>query len=444
MATTLQQLVDELAARATAAMQATIEDVTGALAHLGRALTGLTDDGLTPAGSSRQQIAVDLAVACTIAGRLWPRTGGPLTDLAGVAADLVGRDRAILGRSHRWAVTIELAEVADHCARLGHGLLPQAAVGELAAVRQLAAAIERDAQTDPPTTSGFVILDRLVPMPGVPRRGSDVTALDASAALTAALGRTQRTGELTLRDFRAAVAAAEISSRCAAAVTAAATGEKPGRLPGAAVAWELTGRTSMVFEDGRRMRPTDPQGVVPWARTLADALLADVGSPADVGALRDRNDLARVTHGVQQVAHQIPVLAGEFAAAVDRWSRTGQLYASARDLPRMDNMPEDRVRDVIAGRRVQARGTDLNALAHVVGRAGALSTALADALNRAAPPGAPVQRHLAAFYARRARSPGSAEQLLGQAQAVERALAATPAPPAIGGHIQGRPTSPEH
>lgn len=444
MATTLQQLLDDVAVRATAPLQpAAIEDVTGALAHLGRALTGLTEDGLTPAGSSRQQIAADLAAACTIAGRLWPRTGGPLTDLTGVAADLVGRDRAIMGRSHRWAVTVELAEMADHCARLGHRLLPQAAVGELAAVRRLASAVERDAQTDPPTAHGAVILDRLVPMPGAPRRGSDVTALDASAALIAALGRAQRTGDLTLRDFRAAAAAAEISSRCAAAVTAAATGDEPGRLPVAAVAWELTGRISMVFEDGRRVRPTDPQGVVPWARTLADALLGDVGSPADVGALRDRHDLARVAHGVQQVAHQIPVLADELTAAVDQWSRTGQLYASARTLPPMDDMPEDRVRDVIAGRHVQARGPDLNALAHVVGRAGALSSALADALNRAAPPGAPVQRHLAALYARQARSPDSAERLLGQAQAVERALAAMPASPVLGGHSQRRSTSPE-
>ena len=102
MATTLQQLLDGLAGRATEPQPpATIEDVTGGLAHLGRALTGLAHDGLTPGNSMRQRAAGELAAACTTAGRLWPPTGGPLTDLAGTAADLVGRDRDSMGRSHR-------------------------------------------------------------------------------------------------------------------------------------------------------------------------------------------------------------------------------------------------------------------------------------------------------------------------------------------------------
>src|SRR3954452_10646427 len=108
-----------------------MEDITGALAHLGRALTGLAHDGLTPDNSMRQRAAAELAAACTTAGRLWPHTGGPLTDLAGTAADLVGRDRDIMGRSHRWAVAVEVAEVADYCARLGRRLLPKAAAPEL-------------------------------------------------------------------------------------------------------------------------------------------------------------------------------------------------------------------------------------------------------------------------------------------------------------------------
>ena len=128
MATTLQQLLDGLTERATEPQpSATIEDVTGAVAHLGRALTGLAHDGLTPGDSMRQRTVTELAAACAAAGGLWPHTGGPLTDLAGAAADLVGRDRAVMGRSHRWAVTVEVAEAADHCARLGRRVLPQAA-----------------------------------------------------------------------------------------------------------------------------------------------------------------------------------------------------------------------------------------------------------------------------------------------------------------------------
>ena len=154
----------------------------------------------------------------------------------------------------------------------------------------------------------------------------------------------------------------------------------------------------MTFDDGHRARPTDPHGVVPWARTLADTLRNDLGSNADLSALRDRDDLPRLTRTVQQVTNQLPVLADRLAAAVDRWSRTGRLYAAARDLPRMDNMPEDRVRDVIAGRRVQARGADLDRLGRALTSASALSSSLADAVNRAAPAGssepAPPRRSL--------------------------------------------------
>ena len=87
MVTTLRQLLADLTDRAGARpAAASIEDVSGALAHLGRALSGLAEDGLTPGDSHRQRNATALAAACTTAGRLWPHGGGPLTDLAGAAA----------------------------------------------------------------------------------------------------------------------------------------------------------------------------------------------------------------------------------------------------------------------------------------------------------------------------------------------------------------------
>jgi len=195
---------------------------------LRRTAAGLAHDGLTPTASDRQRTVTELAGACITAGRLWPRTGGPLTDLAGAAADLISRDRAIMGRSDPWAVTAELAAVADHCAHLGRRLLPLGAAPELATVRKLAAVVERDAQTDPPTAAGFVVLDRPVPLPGPPSAEAGMTALDASAGLVAALERARRADDLTLRDFRAAVAAAEITSRYAAITTGAAV-ETPDR-----------------------------------------------------------------------------------------------------------------------------------------------------------------------------------------------------------------------
>jgi hypothetical protein len=428
VATTLRHLLDDLIERTGASTPtATIEDVTGALTHLGRALTGLADDGLTPTASARQQTATELADACATVGRLWPRTGGRLTDLAGAAADLIGRDRVSMGRSDRWAVTVELAEVADHCARLGRRLLPQGAAPELATIRKLAAAVERDAQVDPPTAAGFVVLDRLVPLPGPPSAETAVTALDASAGLVAALDRARRADDLTLRDFRAAVAAAEITSRYAASTTGMA-GRDAGPLLVTGLAWQLAGRASMVFRDGRRREPGGGWGVVAWAQTLVGALRNEVDAHAAPAGRRDRSEPADAAAAVQQVAGQLPVLADRLIATVDRWSRTGQLYANARDLPPMEDMPEDRVKAVIAGRQVRARGTDLNRLRLVVGRAADLSTRLPDALPPVAEPGHPAQQPLAGRHAPRARVPRMAPRQLGRAQADDRDIATLRSP----------------
>ncbi len=70
-----------------------------------------------------------------------------------------------MGRSDRWVVTVELA---DHCARLGRRLLPHGAAPELATIRRLAAAVERDTQADPRTAEGRVVLDRPIPPPRPP------------------------------------------------------------------------------------------------------------------------------------------------------------------------------------------------------------------------------------------------------------------------------------
>lgn len=443
MATTLQQLLDALTEQASAATKSTsIEDVTGALAHLGRALTGLTHDGLTPAASPRQRTVAELGAACSTAGRLWPPTGGPLTDLAGAAADLIGRDRAVLGRAHRWATSVELAEAADTCARLGRRLLPRAAVTEFTAVRRLAAAVERDAQTAPPTPAAAAVLDRLMPMPDAWSTASPVTGTDACGALAAALGRAQRADELTLREFRATVAAAIIGSRSAAAVTAATTGREAGPLLITAAAWQAAGRTSMVFEDGRRASPADPRGVVACAHALAGVLRADIGPHADISALRDRDDLPSLAGRVQQVANQLPVLADQLAAAVDRWSRNGRLYANARHLPPMEDMPEDRVHAVIGGRHVRAVGPDLNRLRHAVDRAGALSAALADTLNRAISARPSEYPEPARVHAERIRTARGANRRLTHGQAVEHGLPGNRIPSNWASSVPDGPGSP--
>ncbi|MCV2491678.1 hypothetical protein OF117_20230 [Geodermatophilus sp. YIM 151500] len=418
MVTTLRQLLDDLTDRAgSRPAAATIEDVSGALAHLGRALSGLAEDGLTPGDSHRQRNASALAAAVATAGRLWPHIGGPLTDLAGAAADLIGRDRSFMGRSHRWAVTVEVAEVADHCAGLGRRLLPEAAAPELDVVRQLAATIERDAQADPPTAAASVVLERLVPPAGPP--SGEVTVLGAAAGLLAALDRARQADDLTLRDFRAAVAAAELTSRYAA-VAAGMTGKDAGPLLVSGLAWQLAGRASMVFHDGRRGAPGDRGGVVASSQALVRVLRNAVGVPAELGEQHGQRTSADVAAAVQQVASHMPVLAYRLTMAVERWSRTGQLFVNARDLPPMEAMPVDRIQAVIAGRHVRTSGADLGGLRQVVGRAADLSTGLADALHRAAGTEPVAQRPPTDRRDRGAKVPGNAERVLSRAHAVDR------------------------
>lgn len=419
MVTTLRQLLDDLTDQAGARPAVvTIEDVSGALAHLGRALSGLAEDGLTPGDSHRQRNASALADASRTAGRLWPHSGGPLTDLAGAAADLIGRDRSVMGRSHRWAVTVDVAEVADHCARLGRRLLPEAAAPELDVVRQWAATIERDGQADPPTAAASVVLDRLVALPGPP--SGEVTVLGAAAGLLAALDHAQRADDLTLRDFRAAVASAELTSRYAA-VAAGMTGRDAGPLLVAGLAWQLAGRASTVFHDGRRGSPGDRGGVVASSKALVGALRHEVGKSADIGQQHGQKTPADVAATVQQIASYMPVLADRLTIAVERWARAGQLFANARDLPPMEAMPEDRIDAVIAGRHVRAAGADLDGLRQVVGRAADLSSGLADALHRASGTEPVAQRPWTDRRDRIAQMSGvTPERLLRRAHAVDR------------------------
>ena len=236
----------------------------------------------------------------------------------------------------------------------------------------------------------------------------------------AALDRAQRADDLTLRDFRAAVAAAELSIRCTA-VAAGMTGRDAGPVLVAGLAWQLAGRASMVFHDGRRGAPGDGEGVVSSAQALVRALGNEVGAPADVGEQHDGRTAAdAAVAALQQVASHMPVLADRLTMAVERWSRTGQLFANARDLPPMEAMPEDRIQAVIAGRHVRATGADLDQLRKVVGRATDLSTRLVDALYRSAGTAGVAQRPRVDRRDRGAKVPGDAERLVSRAHAVDR------------------------
>lgn len=439
MATTLQQLLDDVAGRTDGSTEmssrATIEDAVGALGHAGWALHRLAGDGLdTQVGSPRERMVQQLAAACHAVAGLWPpAAGGQLTDLMGAAADIAGRARSLMGRSERWGITTEFAAAADHCAEWAHQLVPLAAVVELADVRRAAAAIERAAQANPPAPQAGAILDRLVPVSQLPPglTGSQVAA-EASAALVTAIARADDRGGLTLREFRAVLATAEIGSRYVAAVAAALPGGGDGPQPGrnTAVAWQVAGHSAAVFEDGAWTRRTERTDVVAWAGRLPEALSHDLGpaSGVDAATLSGRPDLPQILVDLQQIANQTPLIADQLTSTARRWAAEGTLRGYAADLPRMENFPEQLIGQVLAGQRIMAAGAHLDPMITAISRAGSLSTALADELNRTATASPPTQPHLAATYAARLSGPEAADGLTRDAHAVEQALAATRAP----------------
>ena len=86
----------------------------------------------------------------------------------------------------------------------------------------------------------------------------------------------------------------------------------------AGLAWQLAGRASTGFHDGRRGAPGDRGGVVASAQVLVGALRNEVGAPADTGIRRDERTPADVAAAVQQVASQMPGLADRLTMAIDR------------------------------------------------------------------------------------------------------------------------------
>lgn len=434
MATSLHQLLDDVADHTErAAGPAALPDAAVALGHAGRALHRLAIDGVDRVnGSPRERMVDELAAACGAAAAPWPPgTGGagPLTDLIGAAADVVGRLRPLMGPEERWAVAVEISAAADRCAELAHRLLPLAAPREIEAVRQAAAVIEQTAQHHPPALAAAAVLDRQMPWSDVPPglTGTHVAA-EASAALVAAISTAHERDGLTLREFRV-VCATALSVSDYAAAFATRLGEDDGQpWRSAAVAWQVLSNTAAVFKDGRWDLPTN--GVQSRAAIIPAALTRDLGAlhTLDAGALHARPDLPLLLTHLQQSTNQLPVIAEQLHAATRRWAVEGLLRANARDLPPMEDMPEARVRQVMAGAQVQAVGPDLAPLSAAVGRAGSLSTALAAQLNQASLAGPPTQPRLTAWYADRSAGQRATAEIVSDARHVEQALAATRAP----------------
>ena len=437
MPTTLQQLLDEITAHTDPNPRdpfTSFKDDIGALGHAGRALHALALDGIRPqVGALQDRMVRQLAAACDVAANLRWHNTGKLTDLAGAAADVAGRARPTMGRSERWAVAVGFAAAVDHLAALAHPVTPSASRPVLEQVGRSAAALEQLAQAFPPTPVGAAIMDRLVPLSYIPPglSGTAATA-EAAAALVTAIHRSPDRGGMTLREFRTVCATAQNVSECTVAVAAALSGgDAAAPWRSAAVAWQVVLDSTAALEDNRWGPHVNRTDVVATASTVTAALERDLGRAEAITAATfgARRDVPQVLHHLQLVVNQIPVIAEQLVAVTRHWAAVGSIRAYAADLPRMNNMPPEIIRDVLAGRPVMAVGAALDPLLAAGIRAGRLSTGLADALNRADDAGGPPpQPRLAAAYAHRLAAPDAASRLDRDARHVEQALAAVRTP----------------
>jgi hypothetical protein len=186
------------------------------------------------------------------------------------------------------------------------------------------------------------------------------------------------------------------------------------------MAWNLLGRLSLVFSDGRGGSVSEDASVIPAARALVHALRADLGAMRELQALppADRQRLMAVA---RDVIAQLPELGDRLETTIDRWARTGSLIARARDLPPMADMPTSRVADVIKARGTRAHHDDFSVLRSALHRSSELSRALAVALNSAADDRPPLQPRVVEAHRLRVTAPGASALLLAHADAVMRA-----------------------
>lgn len=198
----------------------------------------------------------------------------------------------------------------------------------------------------------------------------------------------------------------------------------------ASIAWQVARDATGPFEDGWRARHTASADVVARVNVITTGLHRDLGLAAGIeaAALTSRDDLPRLLAHLQRASNQLPTIATQAHATVGRWAAEGLLRAHGADLPRMEKMPEDRIRQIVAGQRVAVSRQDLQPLSAAITRAGSLSTALAAELNQASPGVPPAQPRLAAYYADRLATPHTAAQMTSDARHVEQALAATRSP----------------
>ncbi|GAB4079063.1 hypothetical protein GCU67_13480 [Modestobacter muralis] len=379
MATSLGQLLDALAetAQSTERTAGARADAGTALGQLGRALTQLRRDGVSPApGDHREQQVAALAVACSELAARAPATESTLAQLAAAAADSLAVLHGHTTVATRWAAATAVAETVTPLAEMMAGALPAGPAGQwLTEVERQAVLVQQTAALQPPSRADAAILDR--PLSGPPvltSSGPEVLVPDAVAVLLRVTGNGAEPPSVA--EVLAYTLAAETLSDAAQRLhpqTEAVAG------PPAARAWRAVRTALRPYDDGsRRPHPGAPPAVA--AALRVHAALNRTGSESS-----SRSDPLRAV--VAAAAQHLPTLATQLMyRTVRSWADTGALVAYARDVPPREERVAAYLRGYRPGGLVRVDAVDLQPVAGALHGARLLSLAVA---TRAASAGVP-------------------------------------------------------
>lgn len=377
MATSLGQLLDALAdhARGLDDSPAVRADAATALGHVGRALTQLRTDGVSPiAGDQREQRVHALATACTELAARAPATEGTLSRFAAAAADTLAVLYPDTTVASRWAAATAVAETVIPLAEVLADHLPAGtALQWLTEAGHQAVLVQQAAALQPPARADAVLLDRPVPDPAAG------TLIDPALVVPDAVGVLLR---VTAR-ANDPPSVAEVLAYTLAAQTLSSTAERLGPAdapdadrPKAADAWRAVRIALRPYDDGSR----HPHGHTPAGVTAAGRLHAVLAAVDPDPATWPPSVRASVTAGAQH----LPTLASQLLYRTLRsWGDTGTLIAYARDVPPREERIAAYLRGYQPGGLVRVHADDLQPVAGALHNARLLSLAVAD---RAAEP----------------------------------------------------------
>lgn len=370
MATSLADLLDRALrlAQRTPATAAAAEQAITALTPAGRALSVLTHDGIEERANDRRTMAVrELVRHCQHAASAWRPVPGRLSDLAGAAADTIGRLNGDLDSAERWHAAVAVTELVRQCAGAARRFPPYRNVPQLLHVHRVAALVEQLAAADPPSAQHGAALDRLIPATHLPdHQPAAQIAAEAAAALTAALHAAATGPGIRPTEALAAAAASHTAALHASAVEHALGARLERTAPDA---WLAVQDALRPFRCSDIATPNGHSPVILWASRLQRALDDDRrGGHLDAG-------LALRAAATRTVTSQLPAIAAHLKVGLVRAAAHRLLLARARNLPHS----EARTSAVIHDRIIPVTISDLTALTTALHRAEETSAALAAA-----------------------------------------------------------------